>query len=136
MKQVILNLWQENRVFSIDNSEANYDLEALKSSLCEYNDSYILVRGDITVTAASETQIAFRNCSPFTKCIKKIDGTAIDDAEDLDLVMSVYNIIEYSSKWSQTTGSLWFYSKDEATNFNVDIARDNNFKSLNVRLNS
>ena len=136
MKQVILNLWQENRVFSIDNSEANYDLEALKSSLCEYNDSYILVRGDITVTAASETQIAFRNCSPFTKCIKKIDGTAIDDAEDLDLVMSVYNIIEYSSKWSETTGSLWFYSKDEATNFNVDIARDNNFKSLNIRLNS
>ena len=135
MKQVILNLWQENRVFSIDNSEANYDLEVLKSSLCEYNDSYILVRGDITVTAASETQIAFRNCSPFTKCITKIDGTAIDDAEDLDLVMSVYNIIEYSSKWSETTGSLWFYSKDEATNFNVDIARDNNFKSLNIRLN-
>ena len=135
MKQVILNLWQENRVFSIDNSEANYDLEVLKSGLCEYNDSYILVRGDITVTAASETQIAFRNCSPFTKCITKIDGTAIDDAEDLDLVMSVYNIIEYSSKWSETTGSLWFYSKDEATNFNVDIARDNNFKSLNIRLN-
>ena len=71
----------------------------------------------------------------FTKCITKIDGTAIDDAEDLDLVMSVYNIIEYSSKWSETTGSLWFYSKDEATTFNVDIARDNNFKSLNIRLN-
>ena len=72
MKQVILNLWQENRVFSIDNSEANYDLEVLKSSLCEYNDSYILVRGDITVTAASETQIAFSNCSHLLNVSQKL----------------------------------------------------------------
>ena len=72
MKQVILNLWKENRVFSIDNSEANYDLEVLKSSLCEYNDSYILVRGDITVTAASETQIAFKNCSHLLNVSQKL----------------------------------------------------------------
>ena len=51
------------------------------------------------------------------------------DAEDLDLVMSMYNLIEYCSNYSGTTGSLWFYSKDEATNFNADIA-NNNFKSF------
>ena len=82
MKQVILNLWQENGVFSIGNLKANYNSEVLKSSLCEYSNSYILVRGDITVTAASETQVAFKNCAPFTKFITKIYDTTIDDAKD------------------------------------------------------
>ena len=50
------------------------------------------------------------------------------DAEDLDLVMPMCNLIEYSSNYSGTTGSLWFYSKDEATNFNTDITCNNNFK--------
>ena len=74
------------------------------------------------------TDVAFKNCAPFTKCITKIDGTEIDDAEDLDIVMPMYNLIEYSSSYSETTGSLWFYSKDEETNFNADIANTNNFK--------
>ena len=65
----------------------------------------------------------------FTKCITKIDGTTIDDSEDLDSVMPMYNLIEYSSNYSETTGSLWFYSKDEATDFNADIVNTNNFKS-------
>ena len=69
-----------------DQSNANYDVgneiiyntEVLKSNLCDYNDAYILVRGDITVTAAPETQVAFKNCAPYAKCITKIDGTTID----------------------------------------------------------
>ena len=121
-----------------DNSNSNYaaaneitfNTETLKSNLCDYNDSYILVTVDITIVAASATQVAFKNCSPFTKCITKIDGTTIDDAEDLDLVMPMYNLIEYSSNYSETTGSLWFYSKDEATDFNADIVNDNKFKSF------
>ena len=51
-----------------------------------------------------------------------IDGTTIDDAEDLDLAKAMYNVIEYSSNYSETTGSLWFYPKDKATNFNANIA--------------
>ena len=62
--------------------------------------------------------------------ITKIDGTTIDDHEDLHLVMPMYNLIEYSSNYSETTGSLWFYSKDETSNFNADIADTNNFKSF------
>ena len=58
------------------------------------------------------------NCAPFTKCITKIDETIIDEAENLDLVMPKF-IIEYSSNNSKTTGSLWFYSKDKATDFNA-----------------
>ena len=67
-------------------NEITYNTEVLKSNLCDYNDAYILVRGDITVTAADATQVTFKNCASFTK----IDGTTIDDAEDLDLVMPMY----------------------------------------------
>ena len=63
----------------------------------------------------------------------KIDGTTIDEAEDLDLVMPMYNLIEYSSIYSETTGSLWFYSKDEATDFNADIANTYDFNSFKYK---
>ena len=62
-----------------------------------------------------------------------MDATTIDDAEDLDLVIPMYNLIENSSNYSETTGSLWFYSNDEATKFNADIADDNNFKSFEYK---
>ena len=62
-------------------------------------------------------------------CITKIDGTT-DDAEDLDLVMLMYNLLEYISSYSDTAGSVWFYSKDKATNFNADVADTNDFKSF------
>ena len=81
-------------------------------------------------TAAPATQTSFQNCAPFTKYIAKIDGTATDDAEDLDWVMSIYNLIEYSSNYSDTTRSLWFYSKDKAANFEANIANRDNFKSF------
>ena len=84
-------------------------------------------------TTGNPTPVAFKNCAPFTKCITKIDGTTIDDAEDSDLVMPMYNSIEYSSNYSERTGSLWFYSKDEAASFNADIANNNNFKSLEYK---
>ena len=57
----------------------------------------------------------FKNCAPFNKCIKKIDGTTL---------------LEYSSNYSDTTGSLWFYSKDQADSFNADIGNSDNFKSF------
>ena len=86
--------------------------DVLKCNLCDYNDAYILVRSDITVA----TQVAFKNGAPFTRCITKIDGTTIDDAEDLD-----------------TAGSLWFYSKDKATKFNADIVNTNAFKCFKYK---
>ena len=75
-----------------DQTNANYDVrndiiyntEVLKSNLCDYNDAYILVRSDNTVTAPT-TQVSFKNCVVFTKCITKIDWTTIDDVEDLEL---------------------------------------------------
>ena len=114
-------------------SEIIYNTEVLKSNICDYNDAYILVKGYITVTAAPATNVTFTNCTPFTKCITKTDGTTIVDAEDLDLVMPMCNLIEYSSYYSETTGSLWCYSKDKVTDFNADIANTNDFKSFRYR---
>ena len=91
---------------------------------------YILVKGDITINGHNVSKVSFKDCAPFTKWITKFDGTTIDDAEDSDLVMPMYNLTEYSSNYSETTRSLWFYSNDKAINFNADIVNINNFKSF------
>ena len=66
--------------------------------------------------------------------VSQIDGTTADDAEDLDLVIPMYHLLEYSSNYSDTASSLWFFSKDEATNFNADIEITNDFKSFKSKL--
>ena len=78
----------------------------------------------------SETQVAIKNCALSIKCITKVDGIITDNAEDLDLVIPTCNLLEYSSIYSDTTGSLRFYSKDKATDFNADIDDNAAFKSL------
>ena len=75
-------------------TQGSYHTEVVKSNLCDYNGAHILARGDITVIAAPATQVSFKNYAPFTKCITEIDETTIDDAENLDLVMPMYNLIE------------------------------------------
>ena len=84
----------------------------------------------MTVRAAPATQVGFKNCAQFTKCITKIDETTINYVKNLDLVMPIYSLIEHYSNYSKTAGRLWFYSKDEATDFNADISIDNYFKSF------
>ena len=111
--QKILNLLNEASNIIYHQSNANYDVgneiiyntEVLRSNLCNCNDASIIIRANITVLAAPVTEVAFKNGAPFTKCIIKIDGTAIDDAKDLDLVMSMYNLIEYSWNYSIMTVS-------------------------------
>ena len=92
----------------------------LRSSLCDYSDAYILFKGNITVNntagagaAANNTnkKVIFKNCAPFTNCISKINNTQIDNAEYIDIVMPMYNLIEYNDNYSKTSGSLWQYCK-------------------------
>ena len=88
----------------------------LRSSLCDYSDAYILVKGNIKVnnTAAAsaaaannaDKKVIFKNCAPFAKYISKINNTQIDNAEYIDIVMPMYNLIEYSDNYSKTSGSL------------------------------
>ena len=89
----------------------------LRSDLCDSSDPYIVVKGDITVTDPNnntyDKKLAFENNAPFTSCILKINSTLIDNAGYLDIVMPMYNLIEYSKNYSKTTGSLWNYYRDE-----------------------
>ena len=103
------------------NSQIKFKTTMLKSSLCDYSDAYILVKGTISVnnTAAQGAaannnikKVIFKNCTPFTNCISEINNTQIDNAKDTDTVMPMYNLIEYSDNYAKTTGSLWQYCKD------------------------
>ena len=92
----------------------------LRSDLCDFSDAYIVVKGTITVTnpdnAKRNKSVAFKNNAPFINCISKINGVKIDNAEDLDVVMPMYNLLEYSKNYRKTTGSLWNYYRDEPSN--------------------
>ena len=110
----------------------------LKSSLCDYSDAYILVKGKITIAGAGNDAAArqadernkgviFKNCAPFINCISEINNTQIDNAKDIDIVMPMYNLIEYSDNYVKTTGSLWQYFRDEPVD--DDIEDSKSFKS-------
>ena len=106
----------------------------LKSDLCDYKVAYILVKDDITIiNSYLPIEVTFKKCTSFIKCITETDGTTIDDTEDLGLIMPMYNLLEYSSNYSDTTAILWFYFKDKATNFNANIEDDNAFKSFKYK---
>ena len=88
----------------------------LRSSLCDYSDAHILVKGSISANntaaaaaAANNTgkKVIFKNCAPFPNCKSKINNTQTDNAEYIDIVMPMYNLIEYSDNYSKTSGSLW-----------------------------
>ena len=96
-----------------DQSEKNYNVNKeiriktpmLRSNLCDFSDAYIVVKGDITVTnpnnAKRNKAVAFKNNAPFINCISKINGVQIDNAEDLDVVMPMYNLLEYSKNYKK-----------------------------------
>ena len=96
--------------------------KVIKSNLCDYSDAYILVTGDIKATGSdNNTEIAFKNCAPFKKCITHINNEHVDEAHDLDIVMPMYNLTEYSDNYSDTSGSLWQFKRDEQNINNGNI---------------
>ena len=83
----------------------------LRSNLCDYSDAHILVKGIITVSNTPDAAAAvnntnkkalFKNCAPFTNYITEINNTQVDDQQDIDTVMPIYNLIEYSDAYSKT----------------------------------
>ena len=118
------------------NTQIKFKTTMLKSSLSDYSDAYILVKGIITITGAgadaAATQgderdkgVVFKNCAPFTNCISEINNTQVDNAKDIDIVMLMYNLIEYSDNYVKTSGSLWQYYRDEP---NDNLANSESFK--------
>ena len=118
-------------------NDIKFKTTMLRSNLCDYADAYILVKGTITITGAGDDDAAkrlderkkcaiFKNCAPFTKCISRINNTDIDNAQDIDIVMPMNNLIEYSDNYSKTAGSLQQYYKGDP---NDNIADSESFKS-------
>ena len=98
--------------YNVD-SQIKFKTSMLRSSLCSYSDSYVLVSATITVpnTAAaganqSNGKNVIKNCAPFTNCISEINNTQVDNAKDINIVMSMYNLIGYSDHYSKTSRSL------------------------------
>ena len=112
----------------------------LRSNLCDYSDAYILVKGTVTVRALGvdnnannirhkrNRPVILKNNPPFVSCITRINGELIEDADNLDIVMSMYNLLEYSKNYRKTIGSLYNYYRDELS----DNAHDDNFGNIKV----
>ena len=124
----------------LDNKSIRFKTPMLRSHLRDYSDAYILVTGTITVTAPGVNNNAdnirdkrnrpliLKNNAPFVSCITRINGKLIEDADDLEIVMSMYNLLEYSKNYRKTIGSLYNYYRDELS----DDADNNNFDNIKV----
>ena len=105
-----------------------YDTRVLKPNLCDYAEAYILVDGTIRGTGGdNNTRLALKNCAPFTKCNLEINDEHTDTAEDLDIVMPMYNLIEYSDNYQDSSATLYQYKRDEPPEANAidDFTVDN-----------
>ena len=132
-----------------------YDTRVLKPNLCDYAEAYILVDGKIRAANAvnNNTRLALKNCAPFTKCNLEINDEHVDTGDNLDIVMPMYNLIEYSDNYQDPSATLYQYKRDEppailannlATNtsssfkYKVDLLGnpvvDNNIATLNVKV--
>ena len=119
-----------------ENKSIRFKTPMLRSDLCDYADAYIFVNATITVTANAgannirdkrNRKLILKNNAPFVSCITKINNELIEDVEDLDIVMPMYNLLEYSKNYRKTIGSLYNYYRDELTNDGND-----NFANRNV----
>ena len=128
------------------NKQIKFKKTMVQYSLCDYDDAYILVKGNITVNNTNgagadanntNKKVIFKNCVPFTSCIGKINNAEIDNAQYIDIVMPMYYLIEYSDNYSKTSGSLWQYCKEiPAVNDNgaiVDFNGANDTDSFNFK---
>ena len=121
-----------------ENKSIRFKTSMVRSNLCDYSDAYTLVKGTITVTAPGVNNnvdnirdkrnrpLILKSNASFVSCITRINGKLIEDADDLDIVMSMYNLLEYSKNYRKTIGSLYNYYRDELSN----DADDNNFDNI------
>ena len=108
----------------------------LRSDLCDYSDAYVWVKGRITVTNPNDNanfnkELALKNNVPFISCISKINGELVENAEDLDIVIPMYNLLEYSKNYEKASGFLFNYYRDESSE--TAIGADNNAINVSIR---
>ena len=102
-----------------------FEVETIKSSLCDYSDAFVLATGNIAVNAANDTDVAFKNCAPFSTCKTVINDVLVYRVEDIYIETPMYNLIEYSNNYSDTSGRLWQFKRDEVPANNADLTINN-----------
>ena len=107
----------------------------IRSDLCDYSDAYVWVKGKIKNTNPNDNtnfnkKLTLKNNAPFISCISKINGELVVNAEDLDIVMPMYNLLEYSKNYEKTSGSLFNYYRDEPKEHTVGAGDD----AINISL--
>ena len=113
-----------------NDSTIKFETKVIKPNLCDYSDAYVLVTGDIKVVdVAADTNVGFKNCAPFTRCVTHINDEHVETAENLDIIMPMYNLLEYSDNYADSSGSLYQFKRDESP------MNDNN-NPLNITLNN
>ena len=119
-----------NKDTGADNPDTiKYDTRVLKPNLCDYAEAYILVDGTIRAAAANaNTRLALKNCATFTKCNLEINDEHVDTAENLDIVMPMYNLIEYSGNYQDSSATLYQYKRDEPPEANAINDLTSSFK--------
>ena len=127
-----------NKDTGADNPDTiRYDTRVLKPNLCDYAEAYILIDGTISAAAAdANTRLALKNCAPFTKCNLEINDEHVDIAENLDITMPMYNLIEYSDNYQDSSATLYQYKRDEPPDDDAvaDLTADNS-SSFNYKVN-
>ena len=112
-----------------------YDTRVLKPNLCDYAEVYILVDGTIRAAAAdANTRLVLENCAPFTKCNLEINDEHVDTAENLDIVMPMYNLIEYSNNYQDSSAILYQYKRDEPPDALANNLTQNNSDSFKYKV--
>ena len=102
-----------------NDSTIKFETKVIKPNLCDYSDAYFLVTG---VGGDQNTDIAFKDCSLFTRCVTHLNDEHVEAAENLDIVMNMCNLIEYTENYADSSGSLWQYKRDEQNMNNGNIA--------------
>ena len=132
MSKILTRKWIEVNYLSGGQCSVNKNIRfktpMLRSDLCDYSDAHIVVKG-INDVSERNKKLTFKNNAPFRSCVSKINNAFIDNAEDLDIVIPIYNLLEYNNNYSMTSGSLWNYYRHEANDAANEIV-------ANCRLNT
>ena len=113
-----------------NDSTIKFETKVIKPNLCDNSDAYILVTGDVKIAnVAADTNVAFKNWAPFTICVTHINDEHLEIAKNLDIIMPMYNLIEYSDNYADSSGSLYQVKRNESP-------MNNAVNYLNVTLNN
>ena len=138
MTKVIIINDQNNGQYGRENENdltIKFETKVIKPNLCDYSDANILVTGDIKVAdVAANTNVAFKSCARFTRCVIHINDEHVETAENLDIIMPMCNLVQYSDNYEDSSESLYQFKRDEspmndAENVGLDNSTSFNYKA-------